>query len=91
MVSRSEPTPFDLPKQELKAMEEAFEIFDTEKRGVIDIREIRAALQSLGYEAPNEKIDKMIAGVSEDRRKTISEEEFLALVTDNLTLSTSRG
>ena len=42
-----------LTEDEIEEIKEAFDLFDTDGSGSIDPRELRAAMQSLGFEAKN--------------------------------------
>ena len=44
----------EFPKEdEIEEIKEAFDLFDTDGSGTIDPKELRAAMQSLGFEAKN--------------------------------------
>ena len=42
-----------LTEDEIDEIKEAFDLFDTDGSGSIDPKELRAAMQSLGFEAKN--------------------------------------
>ena len=50
-----------LTPDEIEELKEAFSLFDTENNGLIDPKELKAAMQSLGFENKNPTIYKMIA------------------------------
>ena len=68
-------------KQEIR---EAFDLFDTDGSGNIDPKELRAAMQSLGFEAKNQTIFQMISDLDRNRSGSIEFEEFLKLMTDEM-------
>ena len=45
-----------LMQDEIEEIKEAFDLFDTDGSGTIDPKELRAAMQSLGFEAKNQTI-----------------------------------
>lgn len=49
--------------------------------GTIDPRELKAAMQSLGFEAKNQTIYQMIADIDKDGSGSIDFEEFLDMMT----------
>lgn len=49
--------------------------------GTIDPKELKAAMQSLGFEAKNQTIYQMIADIDKDGNGTIDFEEFLDMMT----------
>ncbi|VEL38026.1 unnamed protein product [Protopolystoma xenopodis] len=48
----------DEQRQEIK---EAFELFDTEKSGTIDSKELKVVMRALGFEPKKEEIRKLIS------------------------------
>merc|ERR1712178_460183 len=47
-------------------IKEAFDLFDTDQSGEIDLKELKAAMQSLGYESKNDTIFTMLAELDKD-------------------------
>ena len=50
-----------LTEDENEEIKEAFNLFDTEGTGKVDPRELKAAMQSLGFDQKNPTIFNMIA------------------------------
>ena len=72
-----------MTEDEIEEIREAFNLFDTDGSGKIDRKELRAAMQSLGFENKNPTIYQMIAEL-EDLEKEIDFEEFLDAITNKL-------
>lgn len=72
-----------LTEDEIEELREAFNLFDTEATGKIDPRELKSAMQSLGFEAKNPTIYNMIADL-ESLGKEVDFEEFLDGITSKL-------
>ena len=72
-----------LTEDEIEEIREAFNLFDTDGSGKIDPKELRAAMQSLGFENKNPTIYQMIAEL-EDLDREIDFEEFLDAITNKL-------
>jgi Ca2+-binding EF-hand superfamily protein len=51
------------------------------RSGTIDPKELKAAMQSLGFEAKNQTIYQMIADIDKDGNGTIDFDEFLDMMT----------
>lgn len=74
-----------LTEEEIEELREAFNLFDTENTGTIDPRELKAAMQSLGFETKNPTIYQMIADLeNEGAGNAIDFETFLDAITAKL-------
>merc|ERR1712166_690096 len=73
-----------LSEEQLDEIREAFNLFDGDQSGAIDVRELKAAMRALGFEVKNEELKKMVADVDGDGNGTIEFLEFLAMMTGNL-------
>merc|ERR1712086_1156946 len=69
---------------------EAFGLFDADASGEIDVRELKAAMRSLGFEVKNEELKKMVPDVDGDGNGTIEFVEFLAMMTGKMGEKDSR-
>ena len=67
----------------IEEIKEAFNLFDTDGSGTIDPRELRAAMQSLGFESKNPTIYAMIADLDK-LGAAIDFDTFLDAITDKL-------
>ena len=72
-----------LTEDEIEELREAFNLFDTEATGKIDPRELKSAMQSLGFESKNPTIFNMIADL-ESQGREVDFEEFLDGITSKL-------
>ena len=70
-----------LTEDEVEEIKEAFDLFDTDGSGSIDPKELRAAMQSLGFEAKNQTIYQMINDLDKNKSGNIDFEEFLDMMT----------
>merc|ERR1712224_522749 len=68
-------------KQEIK---EAFDLFDTDGSGNIDVKELTVAMKALGCEPKPGEIEKMIADVDDDGGGEIGFDEFLKMMTHKI-------
>merc|ERR1712195_328001 len=79
-----------LSEEQLDEVREAFGLFDADASGEIDVRELKAAMRSLGFEIKNEELKKMVADVDGDGNGTIEFAEFLAMMTGKMGEEDSR-
>merc|ERR1711959_39764 len=69
-----------LKQDEIEEIKEAFDLFDTDQSGEIDLKELKAAMQSLGYESKNDTIFTMLNELDKDGNASLDFEEFLELM-----------
>merc|ERR1739842_237725 len=74
-------------KRELK---EAFELFDTDNSGSIDMKELRAAMKALGYDAQKEELKKIRFELDKDIGDEINFEEFMEIMTGRICKADTR-
>merc|ERR1712028_255422 len=82
--------PGQLTEEQLDEIREAFSLFDSDASGMIDIRELKAAMRALGFEVKNEELKKMVADVDNDGNGTIEFTEFLGMMTAKMGEKDSR-
>mmetsp|Transcript_48480 Transcript_48480/g.77088 ORF Transcript_48480/g.77088 Transcript_48480/m.77088 type:complete len:198 (+) Transcript_48480:39-632(+) len=77
----------DEQKEEIR---EAFSLFDTERSGAIDARELKAALRALGFEVKKEDVRKMLADIGKDPSQPINFDEFCEMMKGRMPDKNSR-
>merc|ERR1712025_47004 len=73
-----------LSEEQLDEVREAFGLFDADASGSIDVRELKAAMRSLGFEVKNEELKKMVSDIDGDGNGTIEFAEFLEMTTGKM-------
>merc|ERR1712057_124165 len=76
--------PGQLTDDQLDEIREAFSLFDADASGMIDVRELKAAMRALGFEVKNEELKKMVTDVDNDGNGTVEFAEFLAMMTGKM-------
>jgi Ca2+-binding EF-hand superfamily protein len=71
----------DEQKQEIR---EAFDLFDADGSGTIDVKELKVAMRALGFEPKKEEIKKMISDIDKEGAGTIDFNDFLALMSQKM-------
>ena len=54
----------ELTEEQKQEIREAFDLFDADGSGTIDVKELKVAMRALGFEPKKEEIKKMIQGKS---------------------------
>ena len=67
--------------EQIAEFREAFDLFDADGSGTIDLKEMRVAMKALGFSPSAEEVRKMISEVDADGSGMIDFEEFQALMT----------
>jgi centrin-1 len=73
-----------LTEDEVDEIREAFNLFDNDGTGTIDPKELKAAMQSLGFETKNPTIYQMFADLDRECHGPIDFERFLDGITSKL-------
>merc|ERR1711990_1171754 len=73
-----------LDEKEKAEIKEAFDLFDTDGSGNIDVKELTIAMKALGCEPKPGEIEKMIADVDDDGSGEIGYPEFLKMMTHKI-------
>ena len=73
-----------LTDDEIEELRQAFDLFDTDGSGTIDPKELRVAMQSLGFETKNQTIYQMIQDIDKDGDGDVNFDEFLDMMTSRL-------
>ncbi|KAK1804177.1 hypothetical protein P4O66_020214 [Electrophorus voltai] len=80
---KASPKP-ELTEEMRQEIREAFELFDTDGSGFIEVKELKVAMRALGFEPKKEEIKKMIAEVDKDGTGKISFSDFLTIMTQKM-------
>ncbi|XP_059202822.1 uncharacterized protein cetn4 [Centropristis striata] len=71
----------ELTEQQKQEIKEAFDLFDADGTGTIDVKELKVAMRALGFEPKKEEIKKMIADIDREGSGTIDFNDFLSMMT----------
>ena len=58
----------ELSEKQKKDIKEAFDLFDADGSGVIDIKELKVALRALGFEPKKDEIKKLISDINTEQK-----------------------
>ncbi|XP_004702949.1 centrin-1 [Echinops telfairi] len=74
----------ELTEDQKQEVREAFDLFDADGSGTIDVKELKVAMRALGFEPRKEEIKKMISEVDKEGTGKISFNDFLAVMTQKM-------
>ncbi|NXY21258.1 CETN2 protein, partial [Atrichornis clamosus] len=77
---KKENSKLELSDEQRREIREAFELFDTDGSGSIDVKELKVAMRALGFEPKKEEIKKMISDIDKEGTGKISCNDFLAVM-----------
>ncbi|RXN28366.1 caltractin isoform X1 [Labeo rohita] len=86
---RAGPKP-ELTEEQRQEIKEAFDLFDTDGSGNIDVKELKVAMRALGFEPKKEEIKKMIADIDKEGSGVISFNDFLSMMTQKMSEKDSK-
>merc|ERR1712072_1649376 len=78
-----------LTEEQVDEVREAFELFDIDHSGAIDVRELKAAIRALGMDVSPDELKKMVSDVDKDGNGTIEFPEFLGMMTEKMARTAS--
>lgn len=70
MQSLAKGAKHELTEDQKQEIREAFDLFDTDKTGTIDVKELKVAMRALGFEPKREEIRKLLAEFDCDSKGT---------------------
>merc|ERR1711934_520189 len=79
-----------LTEEQVEEIREAFNLFDADQSGAVDVRELKAAMRALGFEVKKEELKKMIADIDTSGDGDIDFGEFLEMMTGKMGEKDSR-
>ncbi|CAF1554587.1 unnamed protein product, partial [Didymodactylos carnosus] len=74
----------ELTEEQKQEIREAFDLFDSDGSGTIDVKELKVAMRALGFEPKKEEIKKMITDIQKENASTIDFNDFLTLMSQKM-------
>ncbi|CAF0896940.1 unnamed protein product [Rotaria sordida] len=74
----------ELTEEQKTEIREAFDLFDADGSGTIDVKELKVAMRALGFEPKKEEIKKMISDIQKENAGTIDFNDFLQLMSQKM-------
>ncbi|THD22425.1 Caltractin [Fasciola hepatica] len=70
----------ELTEDQKQEIREAFDLFDTDKTGSIDVKELKVAMRALGFEPKREEIRKLLTEFDCDSKETVEFSDFMKMM-----------
>lgn len=80
----------ELSEEQKQEIREAFDLFDADGSGTIDIKELKVAMRALGFEPRKDEIKKTVSEIDKEGTGTIDFNDFLSLMTAKMTEKDSK-
>ncbi|UJR21332.1 hypothetical protein I4U23_024426 [Adineta vaga] len=74
----------ELTEEQKTEIREAFDLFDADGSGTIDVKVLKVAMRALGFEPKKEEIKKMISDIQKENAGTIDFNDFLQLMSQKM-------
>ncbi|GAB6029229.1 Centrin-1 [Chamberlinius hualienensis] len=74
----------DITEEQKSDIKAAFDIFDLEGKGVIQTKDLKVAMRSLGFEPKKEEVKKIISKIDAKQTGLIKYEDFLNLISNKM-------
>ena len=71
-------------------LKEAFALFDSDRKGHLDGRELKSAIRAMGFDVKSEQVRKLMTDSGKDPSQLISLEEFLDIMRDRMQQKSTR-
>lgn len=68
----------------MEEIKEAFNLFDTDGSGSIDVKELKAAMRALGFQVKKAEIRKMLVDIDKDDSGAVEYDEFVDMMTSRM-------
>uniref|UniRef100_A0A7S3JY70 EF-hand domain-containing protein n=1 Tax=Aureoumbra lagunensis TaxID=44058 RepID=A0A7S3JY70_9STRA len=73
-----------LNDEEMEEIREAFNLFDTEASGCIDIKELKAAFRALGFQVKKAELRRMLQDIDKETSANITFDDFVEMATPKM-------
>ncbi|OHT10026.1 Caltractin [Tritrichomonas foetus] len=73
-------SPRKLTPQQVREAKDAFDLFDTTGTGVIEQKELKIALMTLGFETTKEDIRRLVSELDSNNTSTLDFNDFLQII-----------
>eukprot|EP00996_Jenningsia_fusiforme_P001642 NODE_2513_length_1181_cov_22.625442_g2295_i0.p1 GENE.NODE_2513_length_1181_cov_22.625442_g2295_i0~~NODE_2513_length_1181_cov_22.625442_g2295_i0.p1 ORF type:complete len:174 (+),score=54.12 NODE_2513_length_1181_cov_22.625442_g2295_i0:132-653(+) len=83
-VAKGRKKKLDLSEEQRQEIREAFELFDTDKNGLLDAHEMKVAMRALGFDVRKEEVLRLLAEVDRDGTNQIALQDFSDIMSEKI-------
>jgi centrin-1 len=65
-------------------LREAFGLFDSDNKGALDARELKAAIRAMGFDVKKDQVRKMMQDIGREPNQLISQPDFFEIMRDKM-------
>jgi Ca2+-binding EF-hand superfamily protein len=76
----------ELTEEQIEVLTQAFNLFDQDGSGMIDVHELKEAMKALGFEVSNDDVKAMMKEIDKDNSGTIELDEFLDMMKQKMVI-----
>lgn len=73
-----------LSDEQIEELREAFGLFDSDNKGALDARELKAAIRAMGFDVKKEQVRKMMQDIGREPTQLISQDDFFEIMRDKM-------
>mmetsp|Transcript_9777 Transcript_9777/g.32739 ORF Transcript_9777/g.32739 Transcript_9777/m.32739 type:complete len:291 (-) Transcript_9777:133-1005(-) len=77
-------------EEQMQEIREAFELFDADGSGKVDVRELKIAMRALGFNVKKAEVREMVAELGKDEHDTVDYDEFVKLMSRKMATRDTR-
>ena len=74
----------EITEEEFQEIKETFDLFGSERTGVIDAKKLKVAMRALGFEPKKEEIRKILSEIDKAEEGIIKYEDFVDIMTQKM-------
>lgn len=82
--AEAKPRARELTPQQIREAKDSFDLFDTTGTGVIDQKDLKIALMTLGFETTKDEIRHLVADLDSNNTTTLDFNDFLHIIKSEL-------
>merc|ERR1712024_261668 len=90
-IRKSKSSRVELTPEQKHEIREAFDLFDTDGTGRIDVKELKVTMRALGFEPKKEDIKKSLADLGKDGNSTIDFNDFYQIMESKMSERDSKA